>query len=237
MRVEWDLNGFGLKEEEIAQNFDLEVGIPQNLTWKLHFKEKIPSVALFVSKYEHCLLDILSRVHSNEWQIRIPLIISNHNDLAPIAEMFDIPFHCIPVTRKNKEEAEAKQTELLEREGVDLIILARYMQILSGDFVDRYPGRIINIHHSFLPAFPGAKPYHSAYHRGVKVIGATSHYVTRDLDEGPIIEQDVIHVNHRHSIEDLIRKGRDLEKVVLSRAIWRHLQYKTLIYKNRTLVF
>lgn len=237
MRVEWDLNGFDLEGEKIAANFETEVGTPQNLTWNLHFKEQIPSVAIFVSTSEHCLLDIMSRVHSGEWRVRIPLIISNHDDLAPIADMFGIPFHHIPVTRDTKEDAEKRQVELLEREGVDLIILARYMQILSGDFVDRYPGRIINIHHSFLPAFPGAKPYHSAYDRGVKVIGATSHYVTRDLDEGPIIEQDVIYVNHRHSIEDLIRKGRDLEKVVLSRAIWHHLQYKTLIYKNRTLVF
>ncbi|MEX1212396.1 MAG: formyltetrahydrofolate deformylase [Balneolaceae bacterium] len=237
MRVEWDLHGFELREEEIEGSFETEVAIPQNLTWKLHFKNRIPSVAIFVSKYEHCLLDILARVHSGEWQIRIPFIISNHQDLKAIADKFDIPFHHIPVTRETKAEAENRQRKLLESEGVELIILARYMQILSGDFSDLYPGQIINIHHSFLPAFPGAKPYHSAYHRGVKVIGATSHYVTRDLDEGPIIEQDVIHVDHRHSIEDLIRKGRDLEKVVLSRAIWHHLQYKTLIYKNRTLVF
>ncbi|MGM0507100.1 MAG: formyltetrahydrofolate deformylase, partial [Bacteroidota bacterium] len=174
---------------------------------------------------------------SEEWQVRISAIISNHQDLAPIARMFDLPFHHIPVTRESKMDAEKRQIELLEQVGADLIILARYMQVLSGTFVDRYPGQIINIHHSFLPAFPGAKPYHSAYNRGVKVIGATSHYVTRDLDEGPIIAQDVIHVDHRHSIDDLIRKGRDLEKVVLSRAIWHHLQYKTLIYRNRTIVF
>lgn len=237
MRVEWDLEGFDLSGDEIARHFREEVGTPQSLTWKLHFRDRIPSVVLFVSKYEHCLMDILARVHSGEWQIRIPAIVSNHNDLRPIAEKFDIPFHHIPVTKESKEEAERAQIELLEAVDADLIILARYMQILSTRFVDRYPGQIINIHHSFLPAFPGAKPYHSAYERGVKVIGATSHYVTRDLDEGPIIEQDVIHVNHRHSIDDLVRKGRDLEKVVLSRAIWHHLQYKTLIYKNRTLVF
>lgn len=237
MRVEWDLHGFDLPEGEIEQSFETEVAVPQSLTWRIHYNNRTPSVAIFVSKYEHCLLDILARVQSEEWQVRISAIISNHQDLAPIARMFDLPFHHIPVTRESKMDAEKRQIELLEQVGADLIILARYMQVLSGTFVDRYPGQIINIHHSFLPAFPGAKPYHSAYNRGVKVIGATSHYVTRDLDEGPIIAQDVIHVDHRHSIDDLIRKGRDLEKVVLSRAIWHHLQYKTLIYRNRTIVF
>lgn len=237
MRVKWDLEGFRLASDTIAKTFEKEVASPLELQWQLHFSRKTPRLALFVSSFPHCLHDILARHHSGEWRVEIPLVISNHTSLRPLVERYDIPFHAFKVTPETKPDAEKEQTELLEKHRVDLIILARYMQILSPEFVSRYPGRIINIHHSFLPAFPGARPYHSAYRRGVKVIGATSHYVTEELDEGPIIEQDVIHVDHRHSVDDLIRKGRDLEKVVLARAVWHHLQHKTLLFENRTIVF
>ncbi|MEX2573405.1 MAG: formyltetrahydrofolate deformylase, partial [Balneolaceae bacterium] len=194
-------------------------------------------MAVFVSTFSHCLHDILARYDSHEWSVDIPVIISNHEDMRPLSEKYGIDYHCFKMTPENKNEIELKQQAILEQYDIDFIILARYMQVLSEDFVTRFPARIINIHHSFLPAFPGAKPYHSAYKRGVKVIGATSHYVTTELDQGPIIEQDVIHVNHRHSIDDLIRKGRDLEKIVLARAIWQHLQRKSLVFENRTIVF
>lgn len=196
-----------------------------------------PVMALMVSKYDHCLYDLLGRYKSGEMEVDIPLIISNHKDLEPIASAFGIPYFHIPLNAQNKKEAEAQQLELLAAHKVDVIVLARYMQIVSDAFVSHYQNAIINIHHSFLPAFPGAKPYHSAYKRGVKIIGATSHYVTADLDEGPIIEQDVVHVDHAHSIKDLIIKGRDLEKVVLARAVKKHLDRKVMVYKNRTIVF
>ncbi|NBB86855.1 MAG: formyltetrahydrofolate deformylase [Bacteroidetes bacterium] len=237
MRAKWDLEGFELPDNSIAEEFQQAIAEPLDLTWQLYFTKHMPRMAVFVSKHAHCLHDVLARYSSGEWTVEIPLIISNHEDLRPLAEKYDIDYHHIPVTRDTKPEAEQLQLELLREHNIDFIVLARYMQILTGDFVSAYPARIINIHHSFLPAFPGAKPYHSAYKKGVKVIGATSHYVTERLDEGPIIEQDVIHVNHRHSVEDLVRKGRDLEKIVLSRAIWNHLQRKTLVFENRTIVF
>ncbi len=196
-----------------------------------------PVMALMVSKYDHCLYDLLGRYRSGEMDVEIPLIISNHKDLEPIADAFKIPFHHIPVRSENKKEAEDQQLELLHSHSVDFIVLARYMQIVSKKFLTDFKNSVINIHHSFLPAFPGAKPYHSAYKRGVKVIGATSHYVTEDLDEGPIIEQDVVHVDHAHSIDDLIIKGRDLEKIVLARAIKKHLKRKVMVYNNKTIVF
>jgi formyltetrahydrofolate deformylase len=194
-------------------------------------------MAIFVSKLPHCLYDLLSRYRSGEWDLDVPAVISNHPDLEVVASQFDVPFHLFPVTRDNKEEQERKQLELLEKLEVSFIALARYMQVLSAEFVVQYAHRIINIHHSFLPAFPGARPYHSAHERGVKVIGATSHYVTAALDDGPIISQDVVHVSHRDTIDDLVRKGRDLEKVVLARAIWSHLQRRVLVYENRTVIF
>jgi len=194
-------------------------------------------MAIFVSKMSHCLHDILSKSQSGEWNVEVPLIISNHTDLEPIARTFGIDHHTISVTKENKKNAEEKQLEILKKYKIDFIVLARYMQILSGEFVSHYPNKIINIHHSFLPAFPGAKPYHSAYERGVKIIGATSHYVTAELDAGPIIEQSVVRVSHKDNIEDLVRKGRDLEKVVLSQAIWHHLKRHILVYGNRTLIF
>lgn len=237
MRVEWDLEGFDIPDAEIGERFKREIADPYEMQWRLHFSRETLRMAVFVSGFSHCLHDILARYHSGEWNVEIPLIISNHNDLRELAGKYDIDFHHFDINSSNKASVEQQQKALLKKYSIDFIILARYMQILSDDFVSDYPARIINIHHSFLPAFPGAKPYHSAYKRGVKVIGATSHYVTADLDEGPIIEQDVIDVGHKHSIDDLIRKGRDLEKIVLARAIWHHLRHKTLVFENRTIVF
>jgi len=192
---------------------------------------------LFVSKYDHCLYDILARYQSGELAVEIPFILSNHLDLKSIAERFDIPFYHVPVSKENKKEAEQKQLELLQEHQVDFIVLARYMQIISKDLIQHYPNKIINIHHSFLPAFPGAKPYHSAYERGVKIIGATSHYVTEELDAGPIIEQNTTHVSHLNSIDDFIAKGRDLERIVLSKALQLHVARKVMVYQNKTVVF
>jgi len=236
MRIEWDLDGFILPQKEIAVHFD---AIARNfdMSWKIFFSWETPKMAVFVSKLSHCLDDILARYNSGEWNVRIPVIISNHNELKPTAEKFNIDFYCFPKSKENKELQETAEIEILEKSGIDFIVLARYMQILSSDFVKRYKNRIINIHHSFLPAFPGAKPYHSAYERGVKIIGATSHYVTEELDAGPIIEQDVTKITHRDSVQDMIRKGRDMEKIVLSRAIHAHLNRKIMVYKNKTIVF
>jgi len=237
MRIEWDLTGFLIPRDKIGEYFQVLIAKKFNMTWQLHFSDAVPRMALFVSKLPHCLYDIISRWQSAEWNVEIPLIISNHNDLKPIAEKFGIEFHYIPKDEKNKIKQEARELMLLKEHKIDLIVLARYMQILSKNFISKYDSRIINIHHSFLPAFPGAKPYHSAYERGVKIIGSTSHYVTSDLDAGPIIKQDVTSVSHADSVQDLIRKGRDLEKLVLSRAIWKHLQRKILVYDNRTVIF
>ena len=194
-------------------------------------------MALFVSKMSHCLYDILARYVAGEWDVEIPVIISNHPDLKSVADQFNIPYEVIPVTRQNKEEMEAIEFEILDRYEIDFIVLARYMQVLSEDFINRYPNKIINIHHSFLPAFVGAKPYHAAYDRGVKLIGATSHYVTTELDAGPIIEQDIVRITHKDTVNDLVKKGRDLEKIVLSRAVEKHIQRKILTYNNKTVVF
>ncbi|MGB3728626.1 MAG: formyltetrahydrofolate deformylase, partial [Thermodesulfobacteriota bacterium] len=224
MRVEWDLANFTIPADKIGEYFDTLIGEKFEMQWRLYFSDYTPKMAIFVSKMSHCLHDILSRSQSGEWNVEVPLIISNHPDLEPIAKNFGIEFHMVQVTKENKEEAEQKQLYLLKKYNIDFVVLARYMQILSDDFVSHYPNKIINIHHSFLPAFPGAKPYHSAYERGVKIIGATSHYVTAELDAGPIIEQNVVRVSHKDNVEDLVRKGRDLEKVVLSQAIWHHLK-------------
>ncbi|MCP3981032.1 MAG: formyltetrahydrofolate deformylase [bacterium] len=237
MRIEWDLDGFGVPTERLNEEFGAELGTPLQMDWRLHFSDEVPRMALFVSKQSHCLYDILARCQSGEWNVELPLIVSNHPNLEPVARNLGIDYHCIPIDRSNKREQEQKQIELLREKNIDFIVLARYMQIVSGEFIDEFPDRIINIHHSFLPAFPGARPYHSAHDRGVKIIGATSHYVTADLDAGPIIEQDVVHVSHSDSVRDLVRKGRDLEKVVLSRAIWLHLNRKLLVWRNRTVVF
>ena len=237
MRVEWELQGFSIPEEKFYDYFGTLVGQKFQMEWQLHFSSQRPRMALFVSKMSHCLYDILQRCVSGEWPVDIPMIISNHDNLRYIAERFEIPFRVFSITRETKAEREKEQIELLNALDVDFIVLARYMQILSDDFVSAFPNRIINIHHSFLPAFKGAKPYHSAYNRGVKVIGATSHYVTADLDEGPIIEQDVRRISHKDSVKDLIRTGKDLEKVVLARAIWLEIQHKILPFKNKTVVF
>jgi len=237
MRVKWDLEQFDLSKEKLIEQFNKEIGERFKMFSKIYYCEKPRRAALFVTKLSHCLYDILQRYQSNEWEIEIPLIISNHEKLRYIAEQFDIPYYVFPITKENKLEQEAKELALLKEHKIDFIVLARYMQVLTDDFIAHYPSRIINIHHSSLPAFPGAKPYHSAFRRGVKIIGATSHYVTAELDAGPIIAQDVTKITHTDSIADLIRKGRDLEKTVLSEAIWLKLQHKILSYKNKTLVF
>lgn len=237
MRVEWELENFLIPSNKIDDYFNTLYARSYGLTYRLSFSSHRQRMAIFVSKMSHCLYDILARYVANEWDVDIPVIISNHPDLAIAGEQFGIPFEVVPVTRDNKAEMEAKEFEILNKHNVDFIVLARYMQVLSEDFIRRYPNRIINIHHSFLPAFVGAKPYHQAYERGVKLIGATSHYVTADLDAGPIIEQDVVRITHKDTIPDLIKKGRDLEKIVLSRAVEKHIQRKILTYDNRTVVF
>jgi formyltetrahydrofolate deformylase len=237
MRVQWDLDTFSIPSEKIADYFDTLIGQKYCMTWNIYLSGQTPRMALFVSKISHCMYDILSRYQAGEWNVEIPLIISNHPDLEHIAKQFDIPFYVFPINAQNKAEQEQNQIELLKKQKINFVVLARYMQVVSPDFIKQYPNKIINIHHSFLPAFPGAKPYHSAYERGVKIIGATSHYVTADLDAGPIIEQDVVRISHNDTIKSLIRKGQDLEKIVLSRAIFAHIRRKTLVYKNKTIVF
>jgi formyltetrahydrofolate deformylase len=236
MRVEFDpaeldlpLSDFGDQFSAVAKEFDLH--------WRIALSDARPRMAILVSKYDHCLVDLLYRHQSGELACDIPCIVSNHPDNESTAEFYRIPFYLVPIAKENKQAAEAQMHALLERHSVDFIVLARYMQVLSSDFVNAYPTRIINIHHSFLPAFVGSKPYHQAFTRGVKLIGATSHYVTEVLDDGPIIEQDVVRVSHRDSIEDLIQKGRDLEKVVLSRAVRWHIENRILLYGNKTVVF
>ncbi|WP_321287086.1 formyltetrahydrofolate deformylase [uncultured Sunxiuqinia sp.] len=237
MRVEWELDDFAIPSKKIGEYFDTLIGSKLEMNWKIYFSEDVPRMAIFVSKMSHCLFDILGRYTAGEWDVKIPVIISNHETMRPVAERFGIEFEYVPLTSENKAEQEAKEVELLKKHKIDFIVLARYMQILSKDFVSHYPNKIINIHHSFLPAFAGAKPYHAAHARGVKLIGATSHYVTHDLDAGPIIEQGVTQCSHVDTIKSLIRKGRDLEKIVLSNAVFNHLQRKVLVYNNRTVVF
>jgi len=237
MRVEWSISDFSIPKDKIGEYFDTLVGHKYQMRWELHYRTEKPKMALMVSKMDHCFNDILSRYKSGEWNVEIPLIISNHRDLEEVANRFDIPFHYTPIGKDNKQVQEEKQLKLLAENQIDFVVLARYMQILSGNFIDHYPNNIINIHHSFLPAFPGAKPYHSAYARGVKIIGATSHFVTTELDAGPIIEQGVAHISHKDRVKDLIRKGRDIEKIVLSKAIWNHINKRILSYNNRTVIF
>jgi len=237
MRIKWELNNFRIPKEKIQDYFQTLFAERYAMTFRLYFSEVKPRMAIFVSKLSHCLYDLLARYAAGEWQVDIPLIISNHPDMEPVAKRFDIEYHYFPINKDNKAEQEAKELALLREHGVTFCVLARYMQILSAQFISNYPNRIINIHHSFLPAFMGAKPYHAAHERGVKIIGATSHYVTSDLDAGPIIEQDVTRISHVDTVEELIRKGRDLEKIVLSRAVEKHIERKTLTYQNRTVVF
>ncbi|MEO1485046.1 MAG: formyltetrahydrofolate deformylase [Bacteroidota bacterium] len=223
--------------ERLVELFEASVAKKYRMIWSVHQAAEIPRMGVFISKYKHCLYDLLGRHQSGELKVDIPFILSNHPDLESIAKQFGIPFYHVPVNKDNKHEAEARQLEILKEHSVDFIVLARYMQIVSQRLIDAYPNKIINIHHSFLPAFAGAKPYHAAFERGVKIIGATSHYVTEDLDEGPIIAQDVTPVSHIHSVTDFITKGRDLEKIVLSRAVQLHLQRKTMVYNNKTVIF
>ena len=236
MRVEWDLKDFSLDEASFARAFEV-IAKTYKMTWELKLSADKPRMAIMVSQYDHCLADLLHRYKNNELQCDIPLIISNHLNAQKLAEFYGIPFFHIPVEKDKKKEAEAEQFALFDEYQVDFIVLARYMQILSEDFVKRYPQRVINIHHSFLPAFIGAKPYHRAFERGVKLIGATSHYVTEVLDEGPIIEQDIDRISHRDQVEDLIQKGRDLERIVLYKAVRWHIENRILIYGNKTIIF
>jgi formyltetrahydrofolate deformylase len=237
MRIEWDLSEFSIPHDKIGEYFDTLIGKKFNMSWELHFGFDKTRMAIFVSKYSHCIHDILSRHESGEWDVEIPLIISNHTKFEPLAQQHNIDFHYVPKTRSNKQQQEKLEIEILNKYDINFIILARYMQILTPLLVNAFPKKIINIHHSSLPAFPGANPYKSAFHRGVKFMGATAHYATEDLDEGPIIAQDVIPITHRDNISDMKRKGRDIEKIVLARAIWSHLNHNILIYKNRTVVF
>jgi formyltetrahydrofolate deformylase len=241
MRVEFDPKDFDIDlNDKNLTNFSQQfspIAERFHMKWRLALSSHRPRMIIFVSKYDHCLVDLLYRHHSGELFCDIPLIISNHPDNEPIADFYKIPYTVVPIDKNNKHEAEVKIQSLVDQHKPDFMVLARYMQILSNDFVNRYPQRIINIHHGLLPAFIGARPYHRAYERGVKLIGATSHYVTEVLDDGPIIEQDVVGVSHRDTVEDLIRKGRDLEKVVLSRAVRWHIENRILLYGNKTVVF
>lgn len=237
MRVEWDLTNFIIPQNKIEDYFNTLYGQKYDMSFNLYFSDRKPRMAIFVSKMSHCLYDILARYTAGEWNVEIPVIISNHPDLESVAKRFDIDYYVFPINKDNKAEQEAKELELLKEYDIDFIVLARYMQVVSSDFIMHYPDKIINIHHSFLPAFMGAKPYHAAFERGVKLIGATSHYVTTDLDAGPIIEQDIVRISHKDSIADLVYKGQDLEKIVLSRAVEKHIDRKILTYRNKTVVF
>ncbi len=234
-RLEWELEGFNLPKEIIGPAFNA-IAQPLGATWQLHFSDDVPRLCIWVSHQDHCLLDLLWRHKAGEFKAEIPLIISNHPHLQPIAEQFGIAFNHIPITKDTKPQQEAQQLALLQEHTIDLVVLAKYMQVLSPEFLTQFD-QVINIHHSFLPAFMGANPYHRAHQRGVKIIGATAHYVTSDLDEGPIIEQDVVRISHRDDVKELIRKGKDMERIVLARAVRLHLQNRTLVYGNRTVVF
>ena len=237
MRIEWELKDFLVPQEKIEDYFRTLYGQKYEMDFRLYFSDVKPRMAIFVSKLSHCLFDILARYTAGEWNVEIPLIISNHPDLQHVAERFGIPFYLFPITKETKEEQERKEMELLAKHNITFIVLARYMQVISEQMINAYPNKIINIHHSFLPAFVGAKPYHAAFQRGVKIVGATSHYVTTELDAGPIIEQDVVRITHKDAIEDLVNKGKDLEKIVLSRAVQKHIERKVLAYKNKTVIF
>ena len=239
MRIEWELDGFLVPKEKIKEYLATLYAQRYKMTFNLYFSDERPRMAIFVSKMSHCLYDLLARYKAGEWNVDIPCIVSNHDDLRYVAEQFNIPYHVWSIKKdhSNKAEVEAAEMELLRKERVTFIVLARYMQIISDEMIAQYPHHIINIHHSFLPAFVGAKPYHQAWARGVKIIGATSHYVTADLDAGPIIEQDVARISHKDTPESLVLKGKDLEKIVLSRAVSKHIDRKILTYKNKTIIF
>lgn len=235
-RIEWELSGFTIPRDGIAAAFT-PIARRFDMDWDLRFSDTRPRLAILVSRESHCMFDLLARHRMGDLRAEIPLVVSNHPDLAEVADSFGVEFRCLPVTPETKSQQEAQVRALLKRHSIDLVVLARYMQVLSDDLVRCYPNRIINIHHSFLPAFAGARPYHQAHRRGVKIIGATAHYVTADLDEGPIIEQDVVRISHRDSVNDLIQKGRDLEKIVLARAVALHVQDRIIAYDRKTVVF
>lgn len=239
MRIEWELDGFLIPRDKIKDYIKTLFGARYSLEFNIYFSDVKPRMAIFVSRQSHCLYDLLARYEAGEWAVDIPCIISNHEDLRPIAERFSIPYHVWSINKdhSNKAEVEAAEMELLKKENVTFCVLARYMQVLSDDLIAAYPHHIINIHHSFLPAFIGADPYKQAFDRGVKIIGATSHYVTAELDAGPIIEQDVVRITHKDTPDSLKLKGRDLEKIVLSRAVTKHIERKVLTYKNKTIIF
>ena len=239
MRIEWELKNFTIPREKIYEYVDTLYSQRYNMTFNLYFNDERPRMAIFVSKMSHCLYDLLARYKAGEWNVDIPCIVSNHEDLRYVAEQFNIPYYVWSIKKdhSNKEEVEKAEMELLKKEKVTFIVLARYMQIITDGMISAYPHKIINIHHSFLPAFIGAKPYHQAWERGVKIIGATSHYVTADLDAGPIIEQDVTRITHKDTPESLVLKGKDLEKIVLSRAVTKHIERKILTYNNKTIIF
>lgn len=239
MRIEWALEKFTIPREKIREYIDTLYAQRYKMEFNLYFNDVKPRMAIFVSKMSHCLYDLLARYKAGEWNVEIPCIVSNHEDMRYVAEQFDIPYYVWSIKKdhSNKAEVEAEEMELLKKEKVTFIVLARYMQIISDDMIKAYPNHIINIHHSFLPAFVGAKPYHQAWERGVKIIGATSHYVTAELDAGPIIEQDVTRITHKDTPESLVLKGKDLEKIVLSRAVTKHIQRKILTYHNKTIIF
>ena len=237
MRIEWELQDFLIPQEKIEDYFATLYAQKYAMSFRLYFSDTKPRMAIFVSKMSHCLFDMLARYTAGEWNVDIPLIVSNHPDLQHVAERFGIPFYLFPITKENKAEQERLEMDLLAKYNITFIVLARYMQVISEQMIDAYPNRIINIHHSFLPAFVGAKPYHAAFERGVKIICATSNYVTTELDAGPIIEQDIVRITHKDTVQDLINKGKDLEKIVLSRAVQKHIERKVLVYKNKTVIF
>lgn len=239
MRLEWDLENFMIPREKIEDIINTLYKVRYNMNFNLYFNDEKPRMAIFVSKMSHCLYDLLARYKAGEWNVEIPCIVSNHEDLSYVAKQFGIPYYVWSIKKdnSNKAEVESAEMELLKKERVTFIVLARYMQIISNDMIKSYPNHIINIHHSFLPAFVGAKPYHQAWERGVKIIGATSHYVTAELDAGPIIDQDVTRISHKDTPESLVLKGKDLEKIVLSRAVTKHIERKILVYHNKTIIF
>ena len=236
IRIAWDMQDSNIGQESVLRGFE-KLSSEFNADWYMHFLDRKQSVAIFVSKYEHCLQEILWRYSSGEYYMDIPIIISNHPDLQYLADQYDIPFYLFPITPETKQSQEEKEIELLKENHIDSIVMARYMQILTPRIISEFPNRIINIHHSFLPAFIGGNPYRQAFERGVKIIGATSHYATEDLDEGPIIEQDIIRISHKDSIDDLKRKGRDLERLVLARAVRYHVEHRILVRGKKTIVF
>ncbi len=239
MRIEWEMEGFRIPRNKLKDYIQTLYAARYDMTFNLYFNDEKPRMAIFVSKMSHCLYDLLARYRAGEWDVEIPCIISNHEDLRYVGEQFGIPYHVWKINKdhSNKQEVELQEMQLLKEQGVTFIVLARYMQIITDDMISAYPNQIINIHHSFLPAFIGAKPYHQAWERGVKIIGATSHYVSAELDAGPIIEQDVVRISHKDTPESLVLKGRDLEKIVLSRAVTKHIERKVLVYHNKTIIF